>query len=108
MLLDKAKELGVDPFEILLRFAKDDWQGLGYTKAEQTIHTAGGGHYVERTISPDLRAKCASDACQFMLPKLKAIEVEDKSEFKPVVIYTSQWGSKEEGADDEGDANSGP
>lgn len=75
MLLDKAKELDVDPFEILLLFAADRWKDLGYAKAEQTVYTAGGGHFQERTISAELRARCAADACQYMLPRLKAIDV---------------------------------
>lgn len=106
-LLDKAKELGVDPFEVLLRFAKSDWKGLGYESPDHVVgKTQRGEEIIVDRISPELRARCAADAAQFMLPKLKAIEVEDKNEFKPVLVYTTEWGSKEEAADD-GDSESG-
>jgi hypothetical protein len=74
-LMAKCQELDVDPFEILLRFAKGDWDGLGY---ESSVRVAGvskdGEPFYEDTIPPDLRAKCAKDACEYIHPKRKAIE----------------------------------
>ncbi len=57
----KAEELAIDPFEVLLMFAGGKWQELGYNRPED--------------ISAGLRAKCASDACKYLYPQLRAVEV---------------------------------
>ncbi len=59
-LEDKAREMEVDPFEILLRVAKGDWRGLGYK---------------ENVISLETRLKAASEACTYLFPKRKAIQI---------------------------------
>jgi hypothetical protein len=74
ILQDKAAELEVDPFEILLRFAKGDWKGLKYSSPTETRYTPSGESYEKWVIEPELRAKCAADACQYLHPKRKAIE----------------------------------
>lgn len=75
-LHDKAKELGVDPFEILLLFAKRDHEALGLP--EYTMKVVGRGEdsieIEELTISPELQQKSAKDACEYLHPKRKAIE----------------------------------
>lgn len=86
MLLDKAAELGCDPFEVNLMIAAGDWKNLGVKKKD---------------LSLALRQRAATDACQFMLPRLKAIEIEDKSEFKPLITYIAEWGSQQEAGDDD-------
>lgn len=77
-LEQKALELGVDPFEILLRFAGGDWKGLGY-KSE--------AYEDGFTISPEMRLKAASEACQYLLAKKKAIELSnpDNSTFRVLI-----------------------
>jgi hypothetical protein len=86
-LLDKAKELGVDVFEILLRFAAGDWKGLGYETDGQTVNTAGGGSYWQYWISPETRQKSAADASQYILPKLKAVELSmDEDSRGPITV----------------------
>lgn len=75
ILIEKANELGVDPFEILLRFASGDWKGLGYDE-EKYVHSANeNGTFYKYTIEPATRAKCASEACQYLHPKRKAVEL---------------------------------
>ncbi len=73
-LVDKAQELGCDPFEILLRFAKGDWKGLGYEKETETKFTAAGIEFDEHVIKPEMRVKAAAEACQYIHAKRKAIE----------------------------------
>lgn len=69
-----AQKLNVDPLEILLRFAMGDWEGLGYTSSEMLVVTkTGESVYVDR-ISPELRAKAAGDASNYIYPRRKAIE----------------------------------
>lgn len=73
-LMAKAKELGCDPFEILCLFALGDWKRLGY-KDEYTYAPTQKGELVEKfVITPETRQKAASDACQYLYPKRKAIE----------------------------------
>lgn len=75
----KAEELGVDPFEILLLFAKGDWASLGY-KSEQYICKSGkDGDAFAFTIDPSVRAKCASEATQYLFAKRKALEVTNNN-----------------------------
>jgi hypothetical protein len=85
-LMEKAKELGCDPFEILCLFALGDWKALGY-KEGHTFTPTQKGEVIERPlITPELRSKAASEAAQYLYPKRKAIEhsgeitqvVEDK------------------------------
>ncbi len=74
-LLDKAKALGIDPFEVVLLFAKGDWKSLGYDNECWFKETAEGEVKMGYVIPPELRAKMAADACQYLHPKRKAIEI---------------------------------
>jgi hypothetical protein len=62
---ETAQRLGIDPFEILLRFAAGDWRGLGY---KRETHSEGF------TIEPAVRARAAEQVAQYILPKLRSIE----------------------------------
>lgn len=73
-LIEKTSELGIDPFEILLRFAAEDWKGLGYDSRTTTSFTSAGIEFEEFVIKPELRGKCAAEACQYIHAKRKAIE----------------------------------
>lgn len=75
-LQELAAELGVDPFEILLRFAGNDWKGLGYASGSTTKWTASGIEYEEDVITPQMRLLAAKEAVQYLEPKRKAIEVD--------------------------------
>lgn len=74
-LQEKVKELGIDPFEILLLFAAGEWKKLNY-KNEISIKYNGKGEVIgeDYIIDPSVRARAASEACQYIYPKLKAIE----------------------------------
>lgn len=73
-LRDKAIALGVDPFTVLLMFAKGDWKGLGYPEGTRTYFTMQGLEVQEDIIKPEHRLKAASEATQYLEPKRKAIE----------------------------------
>lgn len=64
-LIDKAEVLGVDPFEVLLLFAKNDWRSLGYH---------------EPLIDPDTRVHAAKEACKYLYSQRKAIDVTSGGE----------------------------
>lgn len=68
-----AERLGVDPFELLLLFAKGDWKKLGY-KSETTTKYFGEYSIEEPVISPELRQSSAGKAAEYLYPKRKAIE----------------------------------
>lgn len=57
-LKERAEVLGIDPFEILLYFAAGNKAALNLTE----------------DIPAQVRAKAAAEACQYLHPKLKAIE----------------------------------
>jgi len=70
-----AKKKGVDPFEILLDFAKGDAEALGYQGERVISVTASGQEITGPWITPELRARAASDACEYLHPKLKGVEL---------------------------------
>jgi hypothetical protein len=72
---ERAQELGVSPFEVLLLFAKGDWQNLGYAAKCTTKWTGSGIEYEEDVITPQMRLLAAKEACQYLYPKRKAIEI---------------------------------
>ena len=80
-LMERAAALGVDPFDILLFFSKGDWEKLGYESKTETIISKGISFEVDR-ITPDHRLKAASEACQYLHPKRKAIDVTDVTKEK--------------------------
>lgn len=68
-LMDKV---GCNPFEILILFAKGDYEALGYPK--YFFKQIGENVIEELSISPELRQKSAKDACEYLFSKRKAIE----------------------------------
>lgn len=72
-LRGKALELGIDPFEVLLLFAKGDWKALGYP-SEFDKKVSQGKEYQERVIDPSDRVNAAKEACKYIHPQLKAVE----------------------------------
>lgn len=68
-----ADRLGIDPFEVLVNFAKGDWKALGYDSAT-VIKTYGENSNEEDRISAELRASSAKEACKYLHTQLKAVE----------------------------------
>lgn len=84
-LLEIAESLNVSPFEILLRFAAGDWKGLGYESGVREIAVKGRVIEVDQ-IPPDLRKSAAADACQYMYPKRKAVDLKTGDDGSPIII----------------------
>lgn len=74
---ERARAIGVDPFEVLLKFAKGDWEGLGYEAKSTTKWTSSGIEYEEDVITPQMRLFAAKECVQYLEPKKKAIEVSN-------------------------------
>lgn len=94
-LHEKAKELGIDPFAVLLLFAAGDWKKLGYA-GEMYIPSESSGDTssstsIKFTIDPSVRAKAANEACQYLFPKKKAIEHSGEIGLPEHVIAAASW-----------------
>lgn len=88
---EKAEAMGIDPREILLKFAAGDWNGLGYDSKTKI----NGMGIEEPIISPELREKAAEAATKYIDPQLKAIEHNDISPPKEVSVYVSNWNGEQ-------------
>lgn len=78
-LQSRADELGVHPFDVLLYLAGGRWEELGYPSRTYVEH--GKDHSNEYDyVSPEIRTKAASEACQYLYPKRKSIEWKDTTE----------------------------
>jgi hypothetical protein len=97
-LMERAAALKCDPFEILCRFAMGDWKKLGYEAETRTVFAPAGIEMEEPVIKPELRMQAAKEACQYLYPKRKAIEIEDKRE-KETQKFVVLW------ADDDTNGN---
>lgn len=72
-----AIKLGVNPLEILLRFAADDWKGLGYDSSITVAESSDGdkGTFIKYTITPELRVSAAEKACKYLFSAKQALDV---------------------------------
>lgn len=85
-LRQKARELEVDPFEIMLLFAKGDWEALGYKEPIlEKFNGEGAVVGFEYVIPPAVRLKAAAEAIQYIEPKRKSIDVKIEDETDAVV-----------------------
>lgn len=96
-LVQKAKDLGVDPFEVLLLFAKGDWKALGYKHETMTVGFCKETteEIWDYTIRPDVRARAASMACEYLYPKRKALAEEVEVKDAGIKIVLENYSSKE-------------
>lgn len=74
-LQEICKRLKCSPFEVTILFAKGDWKALGYEAEKYVSSESEKATTYKYTIDPSVRAKCASDACQYLYAKRKAVEV---------------------------------
>ena len=72
---EKAKELGIDPWETLLLFVKGDYKALGYsTEKYVSGYSQSGDEIFSFVIEPSVRMKAASEAMNYIAPKKKSVE----------------------------------
>lgn len=76
-----AEQLGIDPFEVLLRFAAGDTDALGLKP-----YVDGKGRQREPMVPLDLRMQAAAAASRFLLPQLKAVEMTGANG-NPLQVY---------------------
>lgn len=94
-LLNKAQEMGVDPFEVLLLFASGDWENLGYKEETYVASTSESGSTYKYHIDPAVRAKSAAEACQYLYPKRKAIELSNDGEDRGFKVIIEDYSNKD-------------
>lgn len=77
-LMEMAAKLDCNPFEILLKFAKGDWEGLGYDSSVYVRESKDGTQTTTLgyVISPEVRSKAAIEACKYLYPQKKAIQLD--------------------------------
>jgi hypothetical protein len=73
-LVELAEKLGCNPVEVLLRFAMNDWKGLGYESETRFLQDGLKGEKEIMHIPPETRMKAAAEAAQYLYPKRKAVE----------------------------------
>jgi hypothetical protein len=84
-----ADRLGVDPFEVLLRFAAGDWKKLGYTKEKRLVSSNQYASIYEDNITPSIRASAAAQACKYLYPQRKAVELKgEDGKMLPTIIVS--------------------
>lgn len=82
-----AEEMGVNPLEVLLLFAKGDWKALGYDSATRVTQDGDNVKY-EYHVEPSVRMKAAESACRYIFPTQKAVELsgpEDGNGIKIII-----------------------
>ena len=75
-----AQDLGCNPFEILLKIAMNDWEGLGYKEPELVTTDKDGNISIKERITMDHRLYAAKEAAQYLFPKRKAVEFSGQVE----------------------------
>lgn len=96
---DIALELGVDPFKILLYFAKGDWASLGYSSSTREV-VSKGVIIEQEVITPEIRVNAAKEAAQYIHPKRKAVDEMGKAEEpNSNIVFVSDWGGTFEPTD---------
>lgn len=70
-----AKDLGINPFEVLLRMAAGDWKGLGYDTEVQVCEKENGATFLRYTITPEMRMNASAQACRYLFSSKQAVDV---------------------------------
>lgn len=83
---DIAREMGFNPFKVLMLFAAGDWKSLGYDAECYFSEKADGAVKMGYVISPETRMKAASDATKYLYSQKKAIEVSTSGEGFKIIV----------------------
>lgn len=94
-LIDRARAMGADPFQVLLLYVKSDWKGLGYDSPTVTRYSARGQPYEEDQITGDQRIASATALIRHMLPTLKAVDVNLSDDKGPISVTVNLSGNNE-------------
>lgn len=90
-LLEKAEELGVDPFELLCHIAKGDWKAFGLKMMKRTETVPGQTLTREVDVEPEIsfedRFRAIIELAGYLYPKRKAVALsaDEDSGFKIII-----------------------
>jgi hypothetical protein len=84
-----AKRHDVDPFEVMIQIAANDWQGLGYDKPTKTEWLQAGIEVEEDRIKLSDRLHAAKEASKYLYTQKKSIELEGGQ--KPIEIVIKDY-----------------
>lgn len=70
-----AERLGLDPLEVLFKFAKGDWKGLGYDSDVYHMETESGAVKEGFIITPNMRLQAAKEAVKFLYAAKQSVEL---------------------------------
>jgi hypothetical protein len=81
-----AARLGINPLEIVMKFAAGDWKGLGYESDRYEIETPSGNIKQVFVITPNMRLDASKEASKYLFSQKKSIELSTGEEGFKVVI----------------------
>ena len=93
--IEIAEKLGVNPLEILLRFAAGDWKNLGYENECYFSEKPDGSVKMGYVITPEVRTKAASEATKYLFPQRKAVEVSNSPDGDGFRVIVEDYSSKD-------------
>ncbi len=83
---ETAMKLGFDPFKTLCLFAMGDWEALGYDSSVEVAESQEGkSTFIKHTITPELRASCAKDACKYLYSQKQAVQLSGEVGIKVIL-----------------------
>ena len=84
-----AERLGINPLEILLHFAANNWKALGYESGTKYVPCPTGSLLVARIEVSD-RVAAARSASEYLFPKRRAVELSDPEGNNPFQTF-NDW-----------------
>lgn len=81
-----AAKFEMDPFEVLMMFVCNDWEGLGYEGPTRTIVTAKMMEIEVLNISPDMRLTAAKEASKYLHAQKKSLDFSGESSAIKIII----------------------
>lgn len=98
MVEEIAAKVGCDPFEVLMRMAAGDWEGLGYESECYFAEKAeGDGKVITKgyVITPEMRLTAAKDASKYLYSQKQSMALSN-ADGQPLRIEVVRYISKKE------------
>lgn len=89
---DLMDRLGIDPLEFLFLTIKEDWKALGYESRYETKVLKDGGTLEVPVIEFKDRLLAAKEACKYVYPQTKAVELSNQSDGPGFKIVIEDYG----------------
>lgn len=85
-LEERAKQLGVDVFEVLVYFVSGNFEKLGYDSSIYHIEKPDGSIKMGYVITPEMRLRASVELMKYIYPQKKAVELSTGNEGIRVII----------------------